>query len=126
MLPFPFSLSTQILPPIFSTNSLQRISPNPVPFSPEVPALVTVTSMRNSLLRMSAIMPTPVSVTEMIIKLGESIFSELDRVIDPFSGVNFIELEVKFRITVVSRLESKKARVLGLMLLIREIFLASA
>jgi len=39
-LPFPTSLSTQILPPCFSTNSLQNNKPNPVSVSPAVPFVV--------------------------------------------------------------------------------------
>ncbi len=35
--PLSGSLSTQILPLFFSINSLQRIKPSPVPFSPSVP-----------------------------------------------------------------------------------------
>ena len=34
---FPSSLFAQILPPCFSTNSLQRINPSPVPISLFVP-----------------------------------------------------------------------------------------
>ena len=37
LLPSDNLLSTHILPPCFSTNSLHIESPNPVPFSPEVP-----------------------------------------------------------------------------------------
>src|SRR5687767_10889635 len=40
LLPFPSSLCTKILPPFFSTNSLQRMSPRPVPFSLAVPRVV--------------------------------------------------------------------------------------
>src|SRR5688500_14474689 len=40
LLPFPSSLCTKILPPFFSTNSLQRMSPSPVPFSLAVPRVV--------------------------------------------------------------------------------------
>ena len=36
-LPFPTTLSTQIFPLCFSTKSLQRINPKPVPVSPLVP-----------------------------------------------------------------------------------------
>ena len=36
-LPFPTSLFAHIFPPFFSTNSLQRISPSPVPCSSAVP-----------------------------------------------------------------------------------------
>ncbi len=39
-LPFPSSLSAQISPPIFSTNSLQSINPKPEPFSLAVPEVV--------------------------------------------------------------------------------------
>jgi hypothetical protein len=39
-LPFPSSLSTQIFPPSFSTNSLQRSNPKPEPFSLAVPVVV--------------------------------------------------------------------------------------
>ena len=39
-LPFPNSLSTQIFPLCFSTNSLQSNKPKPVPFSFAVPSVV--------------------------------------------------------------------------------------
>jgi hypothetical protein len=40
LLPLPCLLSTQIVPPFFSTNSLQSNNPKPVPFSSPVPVVV--------------------------------------------------------------------------------------
>ena len=48
LLPLPNSLSTQILPPCFSTNSLQRISPKPVPLSCSVPNVLNLLSIWNN------------------------------------------------------------------------------
>ena len=44
--PFPSSLSTQIFPACFSTNSLQRINPKPVPVSFSVPSVDVFLSIR--------------------------------------------------------------------------------
>jgi len=50
VLPSPTSLSTQILPPCFSTNSLQIIKPKPEPFSFSVPSVVISLSILKSVL----------------------------------------------------------------------------
>ena len=57
-------LSTQILPLLSSTNSLQIVNPKPVPFSFLVPMVVKLLFL-NSLLKFSLEIPTPVSSTQI-------------------------------------------------------------
>jgi hypothetical protein len=45
-LPFPNSLSTQIFPPFFSTNSLHSINPNPEPFPFELSSVDFVNPLK--------------------------------------------------------------------------------
>jgi len=62
-LPFPYSLSTQIFPPCFSTNSLQSNKPKPVPVSFAVPVVVRTSDISNSLDKLSGFIPIPLSET---------------------------------------------------------------
>jgi hypothetical protein len=63
-LPFPGSLSAQILPLFMVTNSLQRIKPKPVPVSLAVPSSEIFSVMVNSFFRVSGGIPIPLSSTE--------------------------------------------------------------
>ena len=65
-LPFPSSLSTQILPPCFSTNSLQSNNPKPVPVSSAVPFVVITSDISNSFAKSSCFIPIPLSETDII------------------------------------------------------------
>ena len=67
-LPLSMKLSTHISPPCFSTNSLQRINPRPVPDSSSVPLVEIFYSILNNLDCISCEIPTPVSFTDILIK----------------------------------------------------------
>jgi len=75
--PFPTVLATVISPLFFSTNSLHNNSPSPVPFSLLVPLVVMSSSILKSLVRASSEIPTPVSLTAIII-LSFSLFAVID------------------------------------------------
>jgi hypothetical protein len=64
VLPIPSSLLTRIVPPCFSTNSLQSISPSPVPVSFSVPSPENFESSLNNLSRLTESIPIPESAIE--------------------------------------------------------------
>ena len=94
LLPFPFPLSTQILPLCFSTNSLQSSNPRPVPFSSAVPVVEMTFDMSNSPKIRSGSIPTPLSETDIVI-FPDISWAEI--LITPLQLVNFIAFEIRFR-----------------------------
>ena len=64
-LPNPSSLITEIVPPCFSTNSLLRIKPSPLPRSLLVPSRECIFSIRKSSFFSFSEIPTPVSFTDI-------------------------------------------------------------
>ena len=91
VLPFPTALSTHICPLCISMNSLQSMSPRPVPISLFVPFVFVFSFMSNNLASFSFFIPTPVSDTEKVIPF---VFSSVFTVMDPFSLVNLIAFEI--------------------------------
>ncbi len=114
LLPLPNLLSTQIFPPFFSTNSLQRISPKPVPVSSSVPASDFLSVIENKFLRTSFLIPTPLSST--VVSIKPSIFFD-DRTIEPPLFVYFIALLTKLRSIVFTQSSSAKILFWGSILL---------
>ena len=96
-LPFPSSLSTQILPPCFSTNSLHSIMPSPVLGSPSVPFRVILPSRRNKCSTISRLIPMPVSLIDIPMLLSLVVLA--DRFILSYLCVNFTAFETRFLIT---------------------------
>ena len=95
--PYPGSLSTQILPPCFSTNSLQSNRPNPVPDSASVPDVDKTFEISNSFNKLSGAIPTPLSVTDIVVSFA---VCTAEIFITPSLFVNFIALETRFLKTV--------------------------
>ena len=91
-LPLPCSLSTQILPPCFSTNSLQSINPSPVPVSFSVPFVERTCDILNSFARLSGGIPIPLSETEIV--TSPEFCSALIVILPPLF-VNFIEFDTR-------------------------------
>jgi hypothetical protein len=83
------SLSTQILPPCFFTNSLQSNNPKLVPFSFAVPVVVRTWEISNSFAKLSGVIPIPLSETDII---AFSEFSSAVIFIAPALFVNFLFL----------------------------------
>ena len=93
VLPLPGTLSAHIFPPCFSTNSLHRKRPSPVPFSFSVPRVDRSASILKSFSIIFAVSPIPVSDTAI------SRWLFLTRVLTstfPFLCVNFIPFEIRF------------------------------
>jgi len=91
-LPFPSSLSTQIFPPSFSTNSLQRINPKPKPFSFAVPTDIIFADILNSFWSVSSFIPTPLSE----IDISTWFCSWIAKIfISPSGFVNLIAFEIE-------------------------------
>jgi len=87
VLPLPNSLSTQILPPCFSTNFWQINKPKPVPFSLAVPGDVYSCVASNSFDKISGAIPIPVSEIEIV---TAELFCSVQIVIVPPLRVNLI------------------------------------
>ncbi len=75
--PLPSVDSTHILPPCFSTNSLQSNNPSPLLGSPSVPVLLTFESILNKLFNNSKPIPIPLSLTEIIASLSSFAIAEI-------------------------------------------------
>ena len=94
--PEPRRLLTDISPWCRLINSLQRTKPNPVPFSPDTPVMLFLSSISKRLLILSAAIPMPVSYIDISTL---SSISLADTVIWPPSFVNLNALFKRLRST---------------------------